>query len=548
MTDRRPRLVWRLRWLALTCSCALVTMLLAAQVPNGPDLATYARIREEGQARSRIMRHASELVDGIGARLTGSPNLARAVAWAQERLREIGVDRVQIEDWGEFGLGWEQRRVWARMVTPDHAPLIVHAAPWSGATPGPITGDVVAVSLPDERAFDRVRGQLRGRIVLLGRASGVPEVLPFEQPLFTRFTERDLEASATRSPDPDTNPDEVEAAFARLAHGERIGRFLQAEGVAAVLVPSGNRPRGGISGGTVVVDGNASFGYLAYRPERRVDVPLLVVGVEHYGRMERLLARGVPVRLEVNVETVITGERERGVNVLADLTGADATLRDELVLIGAHLDSWAAGTGATDDGAGVVIGMEAIRILKASGARPKRTIRLALWTGEEQGALGSLAYVNRHVAAIPRATTPAALQVLEFLRRRSGPIVPKAEHAKISAVFTLDAGGGRIRGVSVGRRALVPLFRSWVAPLRDLGVTMVSPHSDCGGDCMPFADAGVPIPVFTHDPLDYETRTHHTNMDTFEYLHEDDLKQAAVAVASVVYSVAAHHERLARQP
>ncbi len=211
--------------------------------------------------------------------------------------------------------------------------------------------------------------------------------------------------------------------------------------------------------------------------------------------------------------------------MLADLPGTDPARRHELVLLGAHLDSWAAGTGATDDGAGVVIEMEAMRILKAVGVRPRRTIRLALWTGEEQGALGSLAYVNRHVATIPRATTPAALQVMEFLRRRSGPIVPKTEHTRISAVFTLDAGGARIRGVSVGSRALVPLFQSWIAPLRDLGVTTVSPNSDCGGDCTPFADAGLPIPVFTHDPLDYETRTHHANMDVYEYLHEDDLTQ-----------------------
>lgn len=538
-----------LRWLGVSCMCVLVTIAPTAQAPDTPDLEVYARIRDEGQARSRVMRYATELVDGIGARLTGSPNLAEAVGWAQQRLREIGLERVQAEDWGEFGLGWEPRQVWARMVAPDYAPLVVHAAPWSGATPGPITGDVMAVGgLPDERAFERVRGRLRGRIVLLGRATGAPEVLPFDKPLFHRFTERDLESASTRTPEPEANPDDIEAAFARLAHGERIGRFLEAEGVAAVLVPSGNRPRGGISGGTLVVDGNTTFGYFGYLPERRIDVPVLVVAVEHYGRIERLLARDVPVRLEVNVETAITGERERGVNVLADLPGTDPTRRDELVLVGAHLDSWAAGTGATDDGAGVVIGMEAMRILKAVGVRPRRTIRLALWTGEEQGALGSLGYVNRHVATIPRATTAAALQVMEFLRRRSGPVVPKAEHTRISAVFTLDAGGGRIRGVSVGSRALVPLFQSWIAPLRDLGVTMVSPNSDCGGDCTPFADAGLPTPVFTHDPLDYETRTHHTNMDVYEYLHEDDLRQAAVVLASVVYSVAARDGMLPRQP
>ena len=205
--------------------------------------------------------------------------------------------------------------------------------------------------------------------------------------------------------------------FAQIAHGERIGRFLADEGVRAVIVPSGNRPSGGISGGTLMVDGNASFGLRAYEKAHQMQVPVVIVANEHYGRLKRLLTRNVPVRVEINVDTVFTGDREEGFNVLAEIPGVDPVRKDQVVMVGAHLDSWAAGTGATDDGAGVLIAMEAMRILRAIGVQPRRTIRIALWTGEEQGALGSLGYVKAHVAAVPRATTDSAMAVPEFLRR-----------------------------------------------------------------------------------------------------------------------------------
>jgi len=331
-----------------------------------------------------------------------------------------------------------------------------------------------------------------------------------------------------------------------VAHAERIGRFLASEGVRAVIVPSGNRPSGGISGGTLLVDGNAAFGFRAYKKAHQMQVPVVVVANEHYGRLERLLRRNVPVRVEINVDAAVTGDREEGFNVLAEIPGVDPARKDQVVMLGAHLDSWAAGTGATDDGAGVLIAMETMRILRAIGVQPRRTIRVALWTGEEQGALGSLGYVKTHVAALPRATTDAAMAVPEFLRRGAGPIVFKTEHSRISAVFTLDAGGGRIRGISAGSQALAAIFEPWVAPLRDLGMTMVSPRTDCGGDCRPFSEVGLPTPVFRHDPLDYDTRTHHTNMDTYEHLIPDDLRQAAVVVATMLYNTAMREEMLPR--
>jgi peptidase M28-like protein len=511
--------------------------------------AAYARIRDEGSSRSKIMDYATELIDGIGPRLTGSPNLKKATDWAREQLTQMGLSQVRAESWGEFGLGWEQRNVSVRMVAPYSAVFIADAAPWSPATPGPVTADVRLVGgLSNEQAFADHRGTLRDRIALLARAPGPPDVVPLDKPLFSRFNDAELAARVPVSTTTEEAPEVRERMFAQVAHGERIGRFLTTEGVRAVIVPSGNRPNGGISGGTLMVDGNAAFGLRAYEKAHQMQVPVVIVANEHYGRLERLLTRNVPVRIEINVDAAFIGDREEGFNVLAEIPGVDRVRKDEVVMVGAHLDSWAAGTGATDDGAGVLIAMEAMRILRAIDAQPRRTIRLALWTGEEQGALGSLGYVKTHVAAVPRATTDSAMAVPEFLRRRAGPIVPRAEHARISAIFTLDAGGGRIRGVSVGTRALAAIFEPWVAPLRDLGMTMVSPNTDCGGDCRPFAEVGLPTPVFTHDPLDYDTRTHHTNMDTYEHLIPDDLRQAAVVVATMLYNTAMREEMLPRPP
>jgi carboxypeptidase Q len=511
--------------------------------------AAYARIRDEGLSRSRVMDYATELIDGVGPRLTGSRNLKKAIDWAREQLTRMGLSQVRAESWGEFGVGWEQRNVWVRMVAPDTAVFIAQAVPWSPATAGPVTADLRSVGgLPTEQAFADHRGTLRDRIVLLARAPGPPEVVPLDKPLFTRFDDAELAASARALVNSvvEEAPEVRERTFTEVAHRERIGSFLAAEGVRAVIVPSGNRPSGGISGGTLLVDGNAAFGLRAYEKTHRMQVPVVVLANEHYGRLQRLLTRNVPVRVEINVDTVFTADREEGFNVLAEIAGVDPVRKDQVVMVGAHLDSWAAGTGATDDGAGVLIAMEAMRILRAIGVQPRRTIRLALWTGEEQGALGSLGYVKAHVAAVPRATTDAAMAVPEFLRRRAGPIVFKVEHARISAIFTLDAGGGRIRGVSVGTQELAAIFEPWVAPLQDLGMTMVSPKTDCGGDCRPFAEVGLPTPVFMHDPLDYDTRTHHTNMDTYEHLMPDDLRQAAVVTATMLYNTAMREDMLPR--
>jgi carboxypeptidase Q len=535
-----------IRGLVIVAALAAPAGMSAQVASETPDVDAYRRIREEGLTRSQVMVLASELVDGIGPRLTGSPNLARAVVWSQARLRKIGLTDVRTDSWGVFGIGWRQRNAWLRMVEPDTAPFIVHAAPWSPATPGTITGEIVAVrGFSNDAQFEPHKGKLRGKIVLLGRAVGPPDAFPIDRPLADRLSEAQLAELAKPDAVARDEPN-VEQMFEAVEFLERSCRLLATEGVRAVLIPSGNNARGGVSGGTIYADNNAICGLRSYEEAHAIPLPFGILSIEHYGRMKRLLDRGVPVRVELNLDTEVTGKNVEGLNVLADLAGVDPAHRNEIVMATAHLDSWAAGTGATDDGAGVVIVMEAMRILRALDLKPRRTIRIALFTGEEQGALGSLRYVNRQVAALPRATTPAQLRIPEFMRARAGAPIPGPEHARLSAVFNLDAGGGKIRGVSVGSNALVPIFQRWVAPLADLGMTMVGPREDCGGDCRPFMDAGIPTPSFKQDPLEYDTRTHHTNMDTYERLVAADLQQAAVVVATMLYNTAMRDELLPR--
>ena len=535
----------------VACAAGFVLALAvpAAQSPDEPppDLAVYARIREEGTARSRVMEYASELMDEIGPRLTGSPNLERAMGWGVDRLRKTGAANARKESWGEFGLGWRQRNVSVRLLEPTIATFVAAAAPWSPATRGPVSAPVTSVTLADDRAFSQYTGRLRGKIVLLGRAPSLPEAPPIDKPLSERLTESQLKELLQPAPAAPDDSERLERAFADGEFAERIGRFFQDEGVRGVMVPSGNNPRGGASGGTLYADWNYNFGLRAHLKSHAMRVPLVVVAVEEYLRMKRLLDRGANVRVEMNVDVQVTGDRVEGFNVIGDIPGSDPQRAGEIVMMTAHLDSWAVGTGATDDGAGVVVALEAMRILSAIGARPRRTIRVALWTGEEQGMLGSTAYVTRHVATIPRATTPEQLRLPEAMRRVIAPVIPLGEHPRLSAVYNLDGGGGRIRGVAVGgNQSLIPIFEKWVAPLKDLGVDVVTIRPYCPGDCRPFAQAGIPTPGFIQDPLEYDTRTHHTNTDTYERLVADDVKQAAVVAATLLYNTAMRGDVLPR--
>jgi hypothetical protein len=515
------------------------------------DLNMYERIRDEGLNHSHVMEFATALMDGIGPRLTGSPNLAKANAWTRDTLTKIGLDNAHLEDWGEFGLGWQQLNTWARMVTPDTAVLIVQATPWSPATSGPVTGDVVFVNIQSEKDFDQYKGKLEGKVVLFGAMRAVPNV---DKPLFERYTDKDLEDmtefpvsdSAGLSPEMQARMRERMERFRLI---DKIAQFFADEKVAAVIEPSRDGKNGGGSGGTFFDDNGATLGRTPYLADKRVKIPVVVAAIESYGRLYRLTEAHAPASVEINVDTKFTGEHEHGFDTIAEIPGTDPRLKDQVVMVGGHLDSWIAGTGATDNGAGTIVAMEAMRILKALDVKPRRTIRIALWTGEEEGLFGSRGYVKQHFGSAALSTAPDQAQLPEFMRRAAGPLEIKPEQKLISAYFNVDNGTGKIRGVyTQGNAAIAPIFAQWIAPLKDLGVTTITNRNTGGTDHLSFDAVGIPGFQFIQDMLDYESRTHHSNQDVVERLQPADLKQIAIVEAIFLYNAAQRDQMLPRKP
>jgi hypothetical protein len=523
------------------------------------DLNMYQRIRNEGLNDSHVMEFAGALTDDIGPRLTGSPELKRANEWTRDTLAKLGLVNAHLEDWGEFGMGWQQLNSWARIVSPDPAVLVLQAVPWSPSThpagkdtAGPVSGDVVYVDIQTEKDIDQYKGKLAGKVVLFGAMRPVP---PVDKALFERNSDQDLDniarieisaATAAQSPD----------AAARLrAYAERgrlidrIAQFFADEQVAAVIEPSRDARNGGGSGGTLFDDNGATLGRTPYLADKRVKVPVAVAAVESYGRLYRLVLNHVPVTSEIDIETRFTGDHEHAYNTIAEIPGTDPKLKDQVVMLGGHLDSWIAGTGATDNGAGVVVAMEAVRILKALGVQPRRTIRIALWTGEEQGIYGSRGYVREHFGSAKLSTEPDQANLPDYMRRASGPLEVKPEQKLISAYFNVDNGTGRIRGIyTQGNAAIAPIFAQWIAPLKDLGVTTITERNTGGTDHLSFDAVGIPGFQFIQDMLDYETRTHHSNQDVYERLQPADLKQIAVVEAIFVYNAAMRDQMMPRKP
>jgi acetylornithine deacetylase/succinyl-diaminopimelate desuccinylase-like protein len=335
----------------------------------------------------------------------------------------------------------------------------------------------------------------------------------------------------------------------RLEFREKVGKFLATEGVAAVIVPSRDGENGGGSGGTIFDDSGSDFGRLVYQRNHANPVSLAVTAIENYGRVYRLLKANVPVTIEVNIESQFIGDHEHGFNTVAEIPGTDPNLKEEVVMVGGHLDSWASATGATDNGAGSVVAMEVMRILNTLHVKPRRTIRVALWTGEEQGLFGSQGYARDHLGVIPRSTEPDQLKIFEMMRKVTGPIQVKPEQEKISAYFNVDNGTGRIRGIYLQQNAAVePIFKQWMEPLQDVGVTTITLRDTGGTDHLSFDAVGVPGFQFIQDPMDYSSRTHHTNMDTYERLQAEDLAQAAMVEAIFVYNAAMRDQMLPRKP
>ena len=511
------------------------------------DLAMYARIREEGLAHSHVMEFAGALSDGIGPRLTGAPNMAKANAWTRDTLTSIGLTNAHLEDWGEFGMGWQQINTWGRMVTPDPEPLWLQAAPWSPATSGPVTGEVVYVDLGTAN-LEKLKGTLKGKVVLLGAMRTTPDIT---EALFKRYTDAELEDMqkvqvAGQRPGNAQTIEQFIAERRRLAQLKAAAlKMMASEGVAAIITPSRD---GGSGGGTGVIfdDNGANLVQSAQKKENAVTIPNAVMMIEHYNRLARLAMNHVPVTVELNIETKFTGDHEHGFDTVAEIPGTDAKLKDQVVMVGGHLDSWISGTGATDNGAGSVVAMEAVRILKALGVEPRRTIRIALWSGEEQGLFGSLGYVKQHFGTF---NDPPEDPAIPSFMRQHGPLSTTKEWETLDAYYNLDNGTGRVRGVyTQGNFAIGPIFKQWIAPLADLGVTTVTNRNTGGTDHLGFDAVGLPGFQFVQDPMDYETRTHHSDMDTYDRLHALDLEQAAVVEAIFLYNTAQREEMMPRKP
>ena len=512
------------------------------------DLTMYQRIREEGLQHSHVMEYASALTDDIGPRLTGSPNMAKANAWTRDQLTAMGCVNAHLEDWGEFGMGWQQLNTWVRMTSPDTAVFIAQATPWSPSTNGVVSGEAVYVNIQDEKDFDKYRGKLAGKVVFLGEMRDVP---PVDKALFERYTDKELEEIA-EYPVSDRQARDLQARLRvymqRYQLADKIAQFLADEKALAVVRPSRDGKNGGGSGGTIFDDNGAALGRQPYLADHKVKVPVVVMAIENYGRVYRLLEAHVPVTIEMDVETKFTGDHEHGYDTIAEIPGTDPKLKDEIVMVGGHLDSWIAGTGATDNGAGSVVAMEVMRILKALDVHPRRTIRIALWSGEEEGLFGSRGYVKQHFGYAAPLNTPDQQNLPEFLRK-TGPLEIKPEQKLVSAYFNVDNGSGKIRGVYLQENAAVaPIFAQWIAPLKDLGVTTISMRNTGGTDHLSFDAVGIPGFQFIQDDLDYESRTHHSNMDTYERLQAADLKQIATVEAIFVYNAAMRDQMIPRKP
>jgi carboxypeptidase Q len=512
------------------------------------DLAIYQRIRDEGLLHSHVMEYASALSDDIGPRLTGSANMLKANEWSRDQLSSLGCSNAHLEDWGEFGTGWQQLNTWVRMTSPDTGVFIAQAVPWSPPTHGPITADVAYVDIQKDEDFEKYRGKLARKIVLLGAARAVA---PVDKPLFHRYSDQDLAdltAYPTENPDDRDTPAELRAYVQRYHLRESIAQFLFEEKAAAVIRTSRDQRDSGGSGGTIVDDFAMGLSHEPYIADRNVKFPMVVVAIENYGRVVRLLQEHVSVTIEMDVETKVTGDHEHGYNTIADIPGTDPVLKNQIVMIGAHLDSWASGTGATDNGAGSAAVLEVARILTALDIHPRRTIRFALWSGEEEGIFGSRGYVRQHLADVTLSKSPEQLALPDYLREISA-LHLKPEHELLSVYFNVDYGPGRIRGAYLeGNAGVKPIFAQWIVPLKDIGVTTLSMRGIGSTDHRSFDAVGIPAFQFIQDQLDYESRAHHSNMDTYERLVPGDLEQIATVEAIFAYDAAMRDHMLPRKP
>ena len=523
----------------LVCSLVIILSFVPAlwsqERQEKVDLETISRIRYEGFHNSKVMEYASGLMDSIGERLTGSPNMKRANEWTRDQLTAMGLSNSHLEPWGPFGRGWANQYTNVRMMSPDIAPLLVYAKAWTPGTNGVVTGKCIRVTIEDKKDFDKYRGKLAGMIAIFGADA---EVKPITEAPYKRLSDDDLAKTGEYEIPGERPPFRMSEIARRRQFTKDLNQFFADEKVLAVI----DHSRGTSGGGTVFVQSGGS-----YKPGETTTVPQLTMASEHWTRIARLLLQKKDVALELNVTNTFYDDDPMQYDTIAEIPGTDK--KDEVVMLGAHLDSWHAGTGATDNGAGTIVMMEAMRILKALDIKPRRTIRIGLWSGEEEGLLGSQGYVEQHFGSRPPMDDPNMKGMPTLLRRDAGPVTVKPEQAKVSAYFNIDNGTGKVRGIYLQENeAVAPIFKAWMEPFKDLGMTTLTMRNTGGTDHLSFDAVGIPGFQFIQDPIEYDTRTHHSNMDVYDRLQPEDLKQISVIVASFVYDAAMRDQMLPRKP
>jgi carboxypeptidase Q len=525
----------------------LVALVFPALVVGQPNADVMTKFKDEGMNRSQAMKTLLYLTDVIGARLTNSPNQRRASQWTKEQFVKWGLQNAAVDPWGEFGRGWELKRFTASVSTPtEFMAFRAYPKAWSPSTNGSITGEVVYVEATDEAGLEKYKGKLKGAIVLQVPAR---EVKPGFEPTATRNTEDALAKLEAAKPQPLTPFQPTPAQLAAQQFAARKFRFYVEEGVA-VLIDNGF----GVDGGSIRVMGASLPTQLnpngtlipsapVYAKNAPPAVPQLTAEVEQYNRIFRLVRQSVPVKMTVDLQTQFYDDDLQGYNTIAEIPGTD--LKDEVVMIGAHLDSWHSATGATDNAAGVAVVMEAMRILQASGLKPRRTIRVALWTGEEQGLLGSRFYVTKNLAVVGDGSAGA---IFNSLAGNKQPVTKKPGYDKFAAYYNLDNGTGQIRGIYMqGNEQLRPVFKEWLVPFKEYNASTVTINSVSGTDHLPFDAAGLPAFQFIQDQVEYFSRTWHSTQDVSDRILEEDIKRSAIIMAAFAYNSAMTDAKLSRK-
>jgi carboxypeptidase Q len=509
------------------------------------------KIKDEGMNRSQVMNTLSYLTDVIGARLTGSPGLKTANEWTRDTMAKWGLQNAKLEAWGPFGRGWTLKDFNAQVTSPQTIPLIAYPKAWSPSTKGTITADVVYFDVKTDADFDKYKGQLKDKIVLI---SDIRETKAEFAPMGERYSDEDLMKMETPRPPQGQMTDEQRQRFMQqqAVAGKRAAFLLQ-EGAAVVADNSRNG-----SGGTIFVQQATVVQPIPANPQDRPTrispqskeaeskmLPQMTVATEHYNRMIRMIQQGVKLKMSVNIQAEYHDKDPMSYNTVAEIPGSDPKLKEEIVMLGGHIDSWQASTGATDNAAGVSVAMEAVRIIQALGLKPRRTIRVGLWSGEEQGLFGSRAYVKQHFGEMKGAVNNFG---------PPDPNAPKPElvklpgYEKLSAYYNLDNGTGKIRGVYMqGNEAVAPIFKEWLAPFATMGAKTLTISNTGGTDHLAFDAIGLPGFQFIQDEIEYDTRTHHSNQDNYDRIQADDMKQASIIMAAFVYQTAMMDEKMPRK-